>query len=482
MNTETGPITSLSLRETGSNTSLLSVRDILHLIFKRKTWILVFFGITVSTVAYYSLSTEHTYMATGQLLVKVGRESIYMATPTQSPLILNRGDQISSEIEVLKSRHLAGAVVESLGPATIYEGLDQPPPQGLLDRLFQRVFQTPDPTPPPREVQTLIAEDNVLANLSVQPVGESNVISVSFVHRDRRMAATVVNTLMNHYLDRHLEVHKTPQSTAFFREQSQIWENKLQQAQDRLETFKKEHDLTADLQEERSLILGQEANLRSALNETMSLEAATEDRLRNPDQDAGLLSRLVELELKEQEFLAKYTDESRFVKGVRDEIKVVRRALAGQQSTRYQAEMNALKARKESQRAQLAEYQKKLEELKRIETKFSHFTDEVMVTRQNYQLYLTKLEESRVSDAMDTERIASVKVIEPAKPPRRPEPRNVARNMVLGILLGGLGGLGLAFFSESLNNSLEKIEDVENHLQLPVLASIPQLEQKLYKE
>jgi capsular polysaccharide biosynthesis protein len=48
-------------------------------------------------------------------------------------------------------------------------------------------------------------------------------------------------------------------------------------------------------------------------------------------------------------------------------------------------------------------------------------------------------------------------------------------NIVLSIFLGGFGGLGLAFFSEYLDDSLEKPEDVEEALQIPVLASIPEL-------
>jgi capsular polysaccharide biosynthesis protein len=49
-------------------------------------------------------------------------------------------------------------------------------------------------------------------------------------------------------------------------------------------------------------------------------------------------------------------------------------------------------------------------------------------------------------------------------------------NIVLAIFLGGFGGLGLAFFGEYLDDSLEKPEDVEKELQLPVLTSIPELE------
>jgi len=59
--------------------------------------------------------------------------------------------------------------------------------------------------------------------------------------------------------------------------------------------------------------------------------------------------------------------------------------------------------------------------------------------------------------------------------PLKPVSPKVLLNIVLAIFLGGFGGLGLAFFSEYLDDSLEKPEDVEKELQLPVLTSIPEL-------
>jgi capsular polysaccharide biosynthesis protein len=45
----------------------------------------------------------------------------------------------------------------------------------------------------------------------------------------------------------------------------------------------------------------------------------------------------------------------------------------------------------------------------------------------------------------------------------------------LGFLLGILGGIFLAFFSEYHDHSLKKPQDVEEKLNLPLLASIPVL-------
>jgi uncharacterized protein involved in exopolysaccharide biosynthesis len=106
---------------------------------------------------------------------------------------------------------------------------------------------------------------------------------------------------------------------------------------------------------------------------------------------------------------------------------------------------------------------------------FDQLQHEADMNRQNYQLYLTKFEESRISDAMDAEKIANVSLIEPARRPLKPVSPKVRLNMALAVFLGLFGGLGLAFLLEFLDDSLEKIEDVEKHLELPVLASIPEL-------
>ena len=102
----------------------------------------------------------------------------------------------------------------------------------------------------------------------------------------------------------------------------------------------------------------------------------------------------------------------------------------------------------------------------------------IEVDRGNYRLYLSKVEESRISEAMDSEKIASVSLMGPARPPRKPVSPKVLLNLLIGIFLGIFGSLTLALFREYLDDRIEKIEDVEKELQLPVLASIPIFQQQ----
>jgi len=492
-------------------TSKTSLRDFLSVLFKRKTLILLFFFATVVTVAIGTFLLDPVFEAYSQVLVKVGRENLYVPpTGNVSPVIsLNREEQVNSEIEIIRSGALLEQVVQAIGATTVYESLKEESP-GILSRLLGS--NNPQPSSVDRAV--LLLEKA----LKVEAIKKSNVIEITFEHKDARMAAAVVNKLVSLYLDRHLDVHKTPHSYTFFKEQSQILENKLKEVEAQLEAFKKQRNVTS-LAEERSLLLRQESDLRVSLNQTLSSQAETENRIsqlqkhltsvpenipqgeeidHNPYIISTLQSRLVELELKEKDLLTKYTEESRLVRNVREEIQMVREKLGEQETKRYgktrsglnvtyqrlqeeflrnQAEKKALTAKKETQESQLADYQRKLEMLNRIEVELNQLQQQVDVHRQNYRLYLTKFEESRISDAMDTEKITNVTQIQPAQVPLRPVKPRVLLNLVLGIFLGAFGGLGLAFFVEYLDEGLEKPEDVERTLNLPVLASIPELKE-----
>ncbi len=466
-----------------------SFRDFLHVIFKRKNQILLFFAVTVCTVVIGTFVIRPVYEAKAQILVKMGRENLYIPPNTTNSQVINfnREDQVNSEIELLKSRSIAEKVIKTLGHENIYKNTEY--------------------------------KDVVLAfqkSLTVEGIKKSDVIEVSFKHKDPETATLIVNTLANAYLDEHLLVHKNPQSYNFFEDQAQILKTKLETAEQTLEAFKKQNTVT-DLEEQQKLLLKQIADLHTELNRTLSQEAETKNRIlqirqqldktpenipqgkevdHNPYLISNLEARLVELQLKEKELLMKYTPQSRLVKNVKEEIQMVQETLAQNEKKQYgksrvglnttyqrlqeelfrnQAEGKALTAKKEIQNAQLAEYRNKLEQLNQMEVKLNQLEQAVDVNHQNYRLYLAKFEESRISDAMDNKKMANVSLMQSALTPLKPVSPKVLLNIVLAIFLGGFGGLGLGFFTEYLDDSLEKPEDVEKALQLPVLASIPEI-------
>ena len=287
------------------------------------------------------------------------------------------------------------------------------------------------------------------------------------------------------------------------------------QSQEKLQSLKEHHHVTK-LGEQQSIMLKQIAAVRDEFDETLTQEVAVENRIAklkrqlvsipktipqaqqaNPNEYliSSLEARLIELQIEEKKLLIKYTEDNRLVKDVRQRINMVTHKLADQEKKRYgrsstgvnvthqrmeeellrnEADMKALSAKRQALKVRLAAYEDELEQLNRIELTHNQLEQEVSVNMENFRLYLAKFEESRISNAMDTEKMANVSLIEPARAPLKPVSPKVLLNLVLSVFLGGFGGLGLALFLEYLDDSLEKIEDVEEYLKVPVLASIPE--------
>ncbi|MEN8782090.1 MAG: GNVR domain-containing protein, partial [Desulfobacterales bacterium] len=235
--------------------------------------------------------------------------------------------------------------------------------------------------------------------------------------------------------------------------------------------------------------------LRAQLGKVPRTIPIDEEVDHNPYSINSLQARLVALELKEKELVNKYTEQSRLLQNVKGEIAMVRRKLDAQEEKRYgksgsnanttyqriegelfknEAELKTLVAKQKNLNEQLAPYQDQLDKINRIEVDLNQLKQEVEIDRQNYRLYLTEFDESRSSNAMNSEKIANASLLESAQAPLKPVSPNKLRNLMLGLLLGVFGGLGLAFFMEYLDDRLERPEQVKNALKLPVLTSLPE--------
>jgi succinoglycan biosynthesis transport protein ExoP len=75
---------------------------------------------------------------------------------------------------------------------------------------------------------------------------------------------------------------------------------------------------------------------------------------------------------------------------------------------------------------------------------------------------------------VDLPKTMMVEIVDRAVPGLRPVRPNKPLNIALGIIIGLVVGVGLAFFIEYLDTSVKTIDDVERSLQCPVLGVIPQ--------
>jgi uncharacterized protein involved in exopolysaccharide biosynthesis len=518
-----------------SETANTTFRILLHIIFKRKFFIFVFFVVTLAVVSFFTFGVNPTYRASSEILIKMGREHLFVPTSTDSGLRAVTGystaEQINSEVEIIMSRPLIERVIESIGPTVIYDDLLDKDP-GILGRLNEKLYrlvnflgnrigwlgegnQSPILTGGNQLSDQNMALLRAKKKLEVRGIKNSRIIEISFSHKDPAICALVLKKLVGAYLEVRPHIHKNTESFAFFKEQSEILKSKVRQIEYELKDFKEQNDVVA-IDEERTLLLRQKSDLQADLNNSISEKIETENRIRqilsqikstpakiqqgetsnlNPMLINSLEGHLVTLELKEKELLAKYTENNHLVVQVRDELRIVRQKLAEQESKRYgsasfgpnpiytslkedlyrnEAEMEAIGGKVKAQMGQLEEYTKRLDKLNQLEYKFEELENQLALHKKNYQLYLTKYEENRISSEMDTKKIANVSVVKPSQIPLKPVSPKPALNLALGLFFGVFGGIGTALGLELLNDRFERPEDIESFLQAPVLASVPE--------
>jgi capsular exopolysaccharide synthesis family protein len=86
---------------------------------------------------------------------------------------------------------------------------------------------------------------------------------------------------------------------------------------------------------------------------------------------------------------------------------------------------------------------------------------------------LKRQSETGVSASLRGLRTSNIKLVDRAEVPLFPSSPNKKKNLLLGFIVGLMGGLGLAFLLDYLDNSVKNSEDVEKYAKLPTWGIVP---------
>lgn len=470
-----------------------SIRDLLTIFFKHRAKILTIFTVIVVIVTISTFFASPVYEAKSSLLVKYGREYLTQSeVGTSQPMMsLNREEIINSEIQILKSPDLAKRVIEAV----------------QLSRMYPDLTKNP-----PRDSQPLdIAIARFEKSLDVADIKKSSVINVSFEHSNPQIAATTVNLLVEYFREKHLQVFSSPQSS-FLEGQVAVFRKKLLTTESDMQTFKQKNRVYS-LDEQRSLLLRQRTELASEMMGARNSIDELQRRMENlrgqtkylsssnalytqTERDKIIVeakSRLLALEINQQELLRKYKEENKLVVENRKQIHLVKNFLAEQESdiskkvltgnavyqeaqkdlVRTEADLSAQRAKYATVKMQLGLLDDEIKALDLREKEMQNLKRELATNEKNFQVYGDKMEEARITDDLNKLKLANISVIQPAPIPVVPIKPKKGLNILLGIVFGTLSGIGYALFVERNSQGLVSPELAEKRLNLKVLATIP---------
>ncbi len=463
---------------------------------KRKPFLVVSGLIFVLAVVY--AFTGATYRAHVRVLVRRGRADPPVTAQPNAPPDFSRvevtEEELNSEVELLKDDDVLRHVVEA---------------NDLAAHDWLRWLR-------PHEEQAARVEraaKKLASRLKVEPIKKTNLIAVSYDAPDPQVAAQVMKSLANIYLEKHMEVHRPGGQLHFFDQQTAESRRQLEVAKTRLMDFTKSHDVVLAGQQ-RDLVLQRlddvEANYRRTqleMSETAHREheldaqltklpprAVTQVRTAdNAELLRALKATLLDLELKKTQLLTKFEPNHRLVQEVEQEIGQAKAAIAAEglsplrdettdqdanhewaraELQKAQVDMKGLEARQATTKGHLAGYRTLARQLGEDAITQDDLTSTEKAAQENYLLYVKKREEARMGDALDEGGIVNVAIAEQPVVPALPVwPAGLV--VLVGLVGAVASGTGAAFAADYLDPALRTPEEVLACLDLPVLASLP---------
>ena len=117
-------------------------------------------------------------------------------------------------------------------------------------------------------------------------------------------------------------------------------------------------------------------------------------------------------------------------------------------------------------------YEQRLDVLKDRTFDLARMRGDYDLARETYFMYEKKAEEARISQAMDEENIVNAGFVQEASAPIIPLPRNLLMWGPVSAMAGAALGVALALVLEFFSLTIKDERDIEQFLQVPVLATV----------
>jgi len=516
-------------------------RDLARTVYRHKgkaaTFCLAVFAVTAAAVVFMPRS----FRSEAKLLVRLGRENATLdptVTLGQKSTVAvppSRDNEINSVVEVLNGRAVVERVVDEVGPQAILDlddeagdtaSADDGVQQAALVPWQDRVESTVDAVKQSwrqiADTDALTDRDRAIAQvqqeLDVERLHRSNIIFVRYEAGSPEVSQQVVSAALGAFLDEHRRINRPRGADQFFVEQTDRLHQQLTDAEAKLEQLKDEAKLVT-VQSRQRTVSERVGRLEDELLQAASTEAATRarvERLRQlladmPQQQVASTTEGVgndgtdrmredyfALQIAEQQARSRFTDNHPEVLRLQRQLEVVKDILDKQDETRThvtttpdeafealrielaqeEPTLASLVAATATVREQLVAARAEQESLNAYTTRLAQLEREIQVKDEQYRQYATNREQTHIDAALNELELSNVGIVQGATLDRKPTKPQPALLVLLGLVVGVFGGVGIAVVAEYGDQSLQTAEDIESHLQLPALTTIPRLRRR----
>lgn len=476
------------------------------IIIKRKWVIVSFAGALIFFTAIFSFLATPKYKATSTLLIEEGTSKILSmedAFGYQSPVVRDLRFY-NTQLKLLESKSLAERVAKKLELLTRPEFTDKK--KSVFAHIINIItFKwissskgSEDKTIEGRRTYNPYSDiaKMVRNRIKVKPIRDTKLVEVSYTSSSPILSAEVINTLAEEFINFSIEKRRelTQQASDFLNNQITALQEELAAKQRELDNYVKDKDLYS-----LSSLSDTESSTVSTLNDyyaaytqaridRIKAEAAYRELKDVVDVDSLPQSlsnpAIQQLKAEYTKIKNEYNEKSRDYKPDHPEMVRLRARLDNMKEElrnivdTAEADYSAA-SKRESYLRSLLDRQK--EDVARMSSSAIHYNSlkiEVENKRRQLDSLVEKRDETLVSQRLGGIKASNISIIDEAEVPKKPVSPNKKLNLFLAFFFGILGGGGLCFLLEYLDNSIKGPEDVERLVGLPSLGVIPYLDKK----
>ncbi len=483
----------------------IHLRDYLDVLVRRKWIVIIVLLVTFFSVALYTFTRTPLFLAKGVLKVSSQGANVTKFENVETNIVKMKEFQ-QTQVKLLQSEQLAGRVIAKLkldenplfNPFLAEEeaaGSIGSQIKGIV-RAVKNFIRFQDDQKAlqqlSEEAQQQIVYEKVLKSFQesfeVSPVRNSELIEISFESPESQLSARIVNTAMQEFLNMQMDSQMDIAKTA-----GKFLEKKIIAAQVKLE--KSEKDLTefsrrvglVSLDPKLNLVMKQLEELNDALakarterinREATYQQAISENSMNLPQilndpliqelktQYATLQAEYQDLSITFKPAYPKMQQLAAKMKDIADRIEAEKQRIIDSIKNEYET---ALK-KEQYLTARTEEQKKRAIDLNDKATQYKILLREVDTNKSIYQSLLQRSKEIDATLGADA---LNIQIVDSARPPIVPSKPRIARNLLLGLLVGLFGGIGVAFIQEYLDNTIKNPDELVERFHIPVLGLIP---------
>jgi capsular exopolysaccharide synthesis family protein len=480
--------------ETINNQNAFDIKDLIVLV--RKHWLIIVSVVILASLlsAYIAVKARPIYKASSSLMIE--RPSRMASLEQVFGMMGVDWEFYPNQVHLLKSVPVAKRVVESIG---VNKFISNKAELKWYEKLLpgKKINRMADKT---AEEKFTLAVANVRNTLTVTQEKGSGVFNISFDDFDPYLATLKANALADSYIEEVIEssINAKQRTGESISKQLPELEKKVTDSEIALKDFRKKNRIF--LPEGGDELAVQEmSQLNSRIAELKRTRLGLESvyrRIKNVSSDPEKLARVPAL-LEKSEVI---NQKNKFAAA---QTKVSELGLV--YGPKHPKMKRAVEARRLAQKEYfsilqttadliIADYDNISQEISHEESGLNSIKGEISSNNEvafeydalkrdyeyNKQIYEAFLKQSKETDAVKTASVQAInaRVLNKATVPSSPYKPNKKLMLAIGILLGLMLGLGLAFLLEHFDNTFKSSEEVEKKLNVPVIGMLPNISEK----